>query len=163
MKKIMILILTMLALFYTEIDLYAQGGQDALMGLTPNTIFLPRSEQPQPIAADTRIFLDEVNSADDIYYNDSPLTKGSDGVINAAASWGEVPQEIYDTTVSSNILNGLTFGFARGLIYSFGRGAAGLMDFSTCAFPPYDEPIVEPQHKVENPQRDGFKITLFRW
>lgn len=161
MKRAIVLILTVLSLFYSEIDLYAQGGQDALMGLTPNTIFLPRSEQPMP--TDTRAFLQDVNTPDDIYYNSSPVTKGSDGLINVTTFWAEVPKEIYDTTADSNILNGLTFGFARGLIYGFGRGTAGVIDTTTCVVPPYDDPIVEPQYKVNNPQKDGFKITLFRW
>lgn len=161
MKRITVLILAVLILFCSETGLYAQGGQDALMGLTPNTIFLPRSEQSQPM--ETRVFLEEVNSPEDIYYNDSPVTKGSGGLVNVTTFWAEVPKEIYDTTADSNILNGLTFGFVRGLIYGFGRGAAGVIDTTTCAVPPYDDPIVQPEYKVSNPQKEGFKINLFSW
>lgn len=161
MKRTLVLILTVLALFYSEMDLYAQAGQDALMGLTPNTIFLPRSEQPQ--APDTTAFLERVNSPEDVYYNGSAVTKGSEGLLNVTTFWAEVPQEIYDTTADSNILNGLTFGFARGLIYGFGRGAAGVIDTTTCVLPPYDDPIVQPQYTVKNPQKDGFKVALFEW
>ncbi|MFH0762517.1 MAG: exosortase system-associated protein, TIGR04073 family [Candidatus Omnitrophota bacterium] len=160
MKKILIVILAVIFMIPAAKTGYAQGAQDALMGLTPYKMPLLRSEQVQPL--DSSAFLKEVN-ADYIYYNDSPVAKGSDGVINAATFWAEVPQEVYDTTADSNILNGITFGFARGLIYGFGRGIAGVVDTVTCIVPPYDEPLVEPQYKVKNPQRDGFKVTLFSW
>lgn len=160
MKKILVLILAVIFMIPATATIYAQGGQDALMGLTPYKMPLPRTEQPQP--TDNSVFLKEVN-ADYIYYNNSPVTKGSDGLINATTFWTEVPKEIYDTSADSNILNGITFGFARGLIYSFGRGVAGVVDTTTCVLPPYDEPLVEPQYQVKKPNQEGFKITLFSW
>ncbi|MBC8436609.1 MAG: exosortase system-associated protein, TIGR04073 family [Candidatus Omnitrophica bacterium] len=160
MKRIFVFILAVIFMMPATTAIYAQGGQDALMGLTPYKLPLPRSEQPQP--PETSAFLREVN-ADYIYYNNSPVTKGSEGLINATTFWAEVPKEVYDTTADSNILNGITFGFARGLIYGFGRGVAGVVDTTTFIMPPYDEPLVEPQYKVKNPDRDGFKITLFSW
>ncbi len=161
MKRILVFILAVIFMLPATVSLYAQGGQDALMGLTPYKMPLPRSEQPQP--TDTRAFLQDVNSPADIYYNDSPVTKGSDGLINVTTFWTEVPKEVYETTADSNILNGITLGLGRGLVYGFGRGAAGIVDTTTCVIPPYDDPIVEPEYKVKKPNQEGFKITLFAW
>ncbi|MDI6605993.1 MAG: exosortase system-associated protein, TIGR04073 family, partial [Candidatus Omnitrophota bacterium] len=157
MKRILVVILAVMFMVPAMTTIYAQSGQDALMGLTPYKMLLPRSQEPQP--TETSAFLKEVN-ADYIYYNNSPVTKGSDGLINATTFWAEVPKEVYDTTADSNILNGITFGFARGLIYGFGRGVAGVVDTTTFLLPPYDEPLVEPEYKVKKPDQDGFKITL---
>lgn len=160
MKRIIGVMLALIFMIPAFTSVYGQGGQDALMGLTPYKLPLPRSEQAQP--PDTSAFLGEVN-ADYIYYDNSPVTKGSDGLLNATTFWAEMPREVYDTSADSNILNGVTFGFARGLIYGFGRGIAGVVDTTTFILPPYDEPLVEPDYKVKNPERDGFKVTLFSW
>ena len=160
MKKILIMILTACFMIPATMSIYAQMGEDALMGLTPYSMPLPRTEVPAPATTDA--FLRDVN-ADYIYYNDSPVTKGSDGLINATTFWTELPKGVVDTTAESNILGGLTVGLGRGIIYGLGRGAAGVIDTTTCVLPPYDEPIVEPDYKVKNPNQEGFKITLFSW
>ena len=112
---------------------------------------VPQAEQPVPI------------TTDELYYTDSPATKGAGGFINASTSWSDIPAEVAKTSANENILSGITFGFGRGLASSLTRGAAGVVDMVTCVFPPYNEPLAQTEYKVEKPNEEGYKVALFRW
>ncbi|MDP2906079.1 MAG: hypothetical protein Q8O22_07255 [Candidatus Omnitrophota bacterium] len=112
---------------------------------------LPQANQPAPM------------TVEEYYYTDSPVTKGSDGFINATTSWSDIPAEVAETSANENVLTGVTFGFGRGLASSLTRGAAGVVDMVTCVFPPYDEPLAETEYKVEKPNEEGYKVAIFRW
>lgn len=66
------------------------------------------------------------------------------GIFNIITFPFELPVTIYKTSTEQNILAGLLYGIPAGL----GRGAirmcAGLVEFTTFPFPPY-EPIIEPE------------------
>ena len=92
----------------------------------------------------------------------SPADKMGLGVINVATSWTDIPKEMMQVSDEENLFVGSTIGFGRGLIYSLGRGAAGVADVATCGIPPYNEPSVEPEYKVNHPNQ-GLKIDLVKW
>lgn len=100
---------------------------------------------------------------DELYYKDSPVTKGSDGFINASTGWSDLPAEVAETSARENVLSGITFGLGRGLVSGITRTTAGVVDMVTCAFPPYDQPLADPQYQVEDPNRDGYKVALLKW
>jgi len=107
-------------------------------------------------------FLDSLNQ-DKETYNNCPISKAGDGALNAVSAWTDIPAEISYETADNNILSGLTFGLGRGVISGFTREAAGLVDLATCAFPPYNQPLVEPEYAVKHPDKDGLKITILSW
>ncbi|MDP2940717.1 MAG: exosortase system-associated protein, TIGR04073 family [Candidatus Omnitrophota bacterium] len=156
MKKLLVLICA-LAIFI-PLDLYAQAG------LTP-TVTLEPIQVKTPAPKKEALYLRGINAPlpDNGFYNDSPANKMGLGVTNLATAWLDITAGVADETKENNVLSGLTFGFGRGLASAFARGSAGLIDILTAGLPPYDEPIVEPEYKVNNPQREGFRIVIFSW
>ncbi|MDP2924492.1 MAG: exosortase system-associated protein, TIGR04073 family [Candidatus Omnitrophota bacterium] len=106
--------------------------------------------------------LQSFNAGNEIYKNDSPVTKMSTGIVNATTSWVDVPAKISEESGKSNPLVGWTLGFGEGLVTGVARTGAGIIDIVTFALPPYDEPLIEPEHKVEKPD-EGFKIDILKW
>ncbi len=96
-------------------------------------------------------------------YKDTPLEKMGTGVINLATSWTDIPKEITAVSEKYNLLMGYTLGFGKGLVSSIVRGMAGTIDTVTCGLPPYDEPTMKAEYKVNKPNQEGFKIDLLRW
>ena len=96
-------------------------------------------------------------------YANTPINKASDGVLNVVSAWIDIPEAISDEAADSNLLTGWTIGLGRGVALGVKREAAGLVDFTTCAFPPYDKPMVAPEYTVNHPDRDGLKIKILHW
>lgn len=105
----------------------------------------------------------EAVTTDELYYRDSPATKGANGFINATTAWSDLPAEVAETTANDNILSGITFGAGRGLASGVTRTAAGIVDMLTFAIPPYDSPLADTEYKVNNPEKEGYKVNIFRW
>jgi len=93
----------------------------------------------------------------------APINKAGAGFINAATCWADIPKQISDTTQESNIFMGLTVGFGKGLVVGAARGVSGVYDITTSGLPPYDEPVMQPEYKVEHPQTEGFRVNLMQW
>jgi len=106
-------------------------------------------------------YLEAIN-ADAVTYQDSPANKMGMGFINAATSWTDLPREVSRVSDEDNALAGWTWGFGTGLVSGIARGVSGAFDVATFGLPPYDEPLMEPEYKVQNPD-EGFKINLMRW
>ncbi|MCK9603073.1 MAG: exosortase system-associated protein, TIGR04073 family [Candidatus Omnitrophica bacterium] len=107
-------------------------------------------------------FLESVN-ADKAIYDNCPISKGGDGALNTVAAWVDVPKEINKETQQNNIFSGLTVGFGKGLVTGITRGIAGAVDIVTCGLPPYNEPLMKPEYKVANPDKDGLKVSILQW
>jgi len=110
---------------------------------------------------------ESVNLIDMLNYQNSykrelQPNKVSDGLVNAATSWIDIPREVVRTTKEENIIIGATFGLGKGVAYSFVRGTGGAVDVATFGMSPYDKPLVQPEYKsvVGN---DGFRIMLLEW
>ncbi|MCU0652232.1 MAG: exosortase system-associated protein, TIGR04073 family [Candidatus Omnitrophica bacterium] len=141
---------------------FAQTGEEA--GLVSHQLrdfqqYNPQMIKPTIISSD---FLKAVNK-EQMTYQDSPIEKGGVGTINTLTVWTDIPREMFKTSEESNMLMGATIGFGKGIMYAFARGAAGLYDITTCGLPPYDKPLVKPEYKVNHPQREGLKLTVFEW
>ncbi len=107
-------------------------------------------------------FLDSLNADKDIY-NNCPISKAGDGMLNAVSAWIDIPKGINQETQETNLFLGLTIGLGRGVINGFTREAAGVVDVATSGFPPYDNPLIAPDYKVNQPDKDGLKIQLLSW
>jgi putative exosortase-associated protein (TIGR04073 family) len=105
----------------------------------------------------------EAVTTDELYYRDSPVSKGSNGFINATTAWSDLPAEVAETTANDNILSGITFGVGKGLASGVTRTAAGIVDMLTFAIPPYDSPLADTEYKVNNPEKEGYKVNIFKW
>jgi putative exosortase-associated protein (TIGR04073 family) len=103
--------------------------------------------------------LEYFNAESDIYRNNSPITKASNGFVNTTTGWSDVPLKMGE---KHNPLAGWTIGFGEGFVSGMARTGAGIIDMLTFALPPYDEPLIEPEHKVEKPD-EGFRINLLSW
>jgi len=117
---------------------------------------------PININTGTSTFLDSLNNSKQAYAN-SPISKAGDGVLNAVSAWVDIPYYISEESANSNLLNGLTFGLGKGLVSGIAREAAGVVDATTCTFPPYNKPLMEPEYQVKHPDRDGLKIKILSW
>lgn len=96
------------------------------------------------------------------YYSDSPANKIGIGAMNAATSWVDIPKRMTEVSDRYNLFAGFTFGFGEGLVYSLNRGVSGVLDMATFGLPPYDEPTIKPEYKVDKPQ-NGFKVKILEW
>ena len=106
--------------------------------------------------------LGSLNSDKDIY-NNCPISKAGDGALNTVSAWIDIPKGISNETEETNLFLGLTLGLGKGLMVGLKREAAGIVDVTTCGFPPYDKPLMNPEYKVNHPDRDGLKIKILRW
>lgn len=93
---------------------------------------------------------------------DTGLNKMGEGVINATTFWMDVPNEVIETSEKDNIIVAGTYGFGKGLVKGLARGAAGVADTATLGLLPSDEPLMEPEYKVNN-VNEGFKVNLMQW
>jgi putative exosortase-associated protein (TIGR04073 family) len=107
-------------------------------------------------------FLRYVNIEQTYYYN-SPVSKGSAGVVNVATAWAEVPYYMSEVAQDEDFFAGWTFGLGKGIFYGLARGVAGVADTATFIIPPYDQPMIEPAYEVKKPQTEGFKIKILEW
>ena len=76
------------------------------------------------------------------------------GLVNILTGWIELPKNIYETSVESNPLSGLTIGLAKGLGMTVVRTGAGIYETATFPFPLPQEykPILDPEY-VLNKQK----------
>lgn len=73
------------------------------------------------------------------------------GLVNVLTGWIELPKNIYETSVESNPLAGITIGLAKGLGMTVVRTGAGIYETVTFPFPLPQEykPILEPGYVLE--------------
>lgn len=156
MKKLLVFIYALLLAI--PFDLYAQAS------LTPTVTLEPIQVKTHELKKEA-LYLQGINAPapDNGFYNDSPANKMGLGVINLTTAWLDIPGGVADETKENNILSGLSFGLGSGLASAFARGSAGLIDILTAGVPPYEEAMVEPEYKVNNPQKKGFRIVIFSW
>jgi len=164
MKKILIMTCVMLA--FVAQGLYAQGPEE--MGLTSSTTFgnyrITSVNITNARNMASNDFLKSINAnknfADNYY--DSPAEKMGNGFLNTATAWVDIPYEMARVSSESNIVAGLTVGLGEGVISGFARGVSGVADMATFGVPPYDKPLMEPDYKADNPQKE-LKITILAW
>jgi len=116
-----------------------------------------------PVSAKpTSDFLEAVNfdseGRGDVFTN-----KLGDGVLNIATCWTDVPKRAEQVSQERSVLEGYTVGIGEGILSGIVRGASGTIDTATCIFPPYDNPMMQPEYSVRQPTKDGLKITLLSW
>ena len=57
------------------------------------------------------------------------------GTINTCTGWVEIPKNIYDTTVETNLTSGITSGLIGGIGMAIVRTGSGLYEMVTFPFP----------------------------
>lgn len=80
-----------------------------------------------------------------------PAKKLGRGLVNILTGWVELPKNIYETSVESNPLAGITIGLAKGLGMTVVRTGAGIYDTVTFPFPLPQEykPILDPEFVMQ--------------
>lgn len=73
------------------------------------------------------------------------------GVGNILTGWIELPKNIYDTSMESNVFAGITLGTAKGIGMTVMRTVVGAYETVTFPVPlPEDyKPIVEPEFVIQ--------------
>lgn len=91
-----------------------------------------------------------LNMATPSYAQDATKKLGR-GLVNILTGWIELPKNIYETSVESNPLAGITIGLAKGLGMTVVRTGAGIYETVTFPFPLPQEykPILEPEYVLE--------------
>jgi len=159
MKRTMLFVALELVLLLLAVSLYAQapGKVDPLLSTVPSR---DAALQQQP-----SIRIDEENmrliNQNTTAYN-APTNKIGAGIVNVATGWADVPRKMSDRTAQQNPLAGLTIGFGEGVVTGVARTTAGAIDVAMFSIPPYDEPLMENEYKVDNPN-EGFKIDILKW
>jgi len=82
------------------------------------------------------------------YEEDNAWTKLKTGLINLFTGILDVPREVKAVTDESDIVAGATYGLVRGVAMGLYRTVAGAFDTVTFPFPPYDQPLVEPDLEI---------------
>ncbi|MDO8661884.1 MAG: exosortase system-associated protein, TIGR04073 family [Candidatus Omnitrophota bacterium] len=149
-RKGLIILMVFLGLIFNAC---AQGAE---MPAAPTVYLINLNSVPTPS------FLERLNADNNIYEN-CPISKAGDGALNAALAWVDIPKGISEETEDSNLFLGLTIGLGKGLIVGVKREAAGIIDLATCGFPPYDKPLMTPDYKVNQPDKNGFKVKVWSW
>jgi len=164
MKKLFILICMLALGLVLPVEIYSQTPEQAGMATSISTV-KPYSATAIQRGGNVTIFksdfLKSVNTVPS--YADSPAEKGGVGTINAVTGWTDIPIEMATTADESDMISGLTYGFGKGVVTGVARSIAGVIDIATFAIPPYDEPMMQPNYKVNKPMQDGLKIKFFEW
>lgn len=73
------------------------------------------------------------------------------GVVNTMTGWVEIPKNIYETSVETTVLNGVTIGTIRGLGLGIVRTGCGVYEIVTFPFPCPEgyEPILKPVYVLD--------------
>jgi len=76
------------------------------------------------------------------------------GLGNILTGWLEIPKNIYDTSVESNVFAGLTLGTVKGVGMTVVRTVVGSYEVATFPFPVPEEykPIIEPEFVFQEQQ-----------
>lgn len=73
------------------------------------------------------------------------VTKKFDrGMANTLTGWLELPKNIFNTSNQHNIVVGLTWGCLKGMVYTVGRTAVGVVELTTFFIP--NKEIVHPTY-----------------
>jgi len=155
MKKMLFVIFVLVFVWSLAETAYAQTGKGPLIAPAPlnnfnNYINEPVMSEDGYIKSDYKAFAD------------SPVEKGGFGVINTATAWTEIPKQIAETTDQSNIVLGATVGLGMGVVSGIARGVSGAYDMVTCGLPPYDKPLIKPEYKSADPNKE-LKLNVFSW
>jgi len=165
MKKIIVAVLSAALTISCNYLAFAQTLEEPVMTagsvMNMNTYHLTTLEFGRD-TNNSRAFLDKVNNTQEAYA-DTPADKIGIGILNTATSWTDIPREVGRTTGESNVLAGITVGLSEGIVSSVARGASGVIDATTFGLPPYNKPLMEPEYKVKNPEKDGLKVDLLKW
>lgn len=88
--------------------------------------------------------------------------KYSNGLMNIASSWIEIPDNVIETAAEQNIIVASTIGLGKGILSGIGRLAAGTYDLTTIPISPDKKPLLEAKYKVKNPE-EGLKFDILEW
>lgn len=158
MKKILVLVCMAVIILPMAINIYAQPLEAPNIASGSLIAPLQRSEK---VTIFSSSFLKDINPKEDAY-TDTPIDKMGMGAINTATSWADIPKQVSEVSQQENIFLGLTMGFGQGLVVGLARGMSGIVDMTTCGLPPYDETLMKPEYKVQQPEKE-FKVALFQW
>lgn len=163
MKKALILVCAAFIIFTLVPCIYAQTGAEqgasTMFNFSTYGLRNPNVESENTVYSGSLMKM--LNSSQQGYEN-TPVEKMGDGVLNTTTAWMDIPKEISRTAQEDNFFLGMTLGFGRGLAYGVGRGLSGAYQVATCGLPPYDQRTVKPEYKSDNPQKE-LKITVFSW
>ena len=164
MKQALLIMCTIATLFLVSMTAYAE--MEPVMPNTFGTYQLIgiRQERITHTQADFLSSINAKTAQESVAAVDTPFQKMGDGVINTVTAWADIPRSILEVTnQKDSILMGMTFGLGEGVASGLKRGVAGVYQVTTCTISPYDRPLVAPVYKVDHPQKDGLKISLFKW
>lgn len=169
LKNTMVIVTVLVLVFSFSISAYAQAGKDAnltgsLMNLGNYRInYIRVSEDPALVDSS---FLNFINNKpiqkEPTDFVGDPANKMGVGMLNTATSWVDIPKAVGDTSEKYNIVAGMTLGLGKGLIDGVARGASGIYDMATFGLYPYDQPLMQPEFKSDNTNKD-LRITILKW
>lgn len=150
----MLMLVGILGIFMLVTNVYAQE-ELASMSFTLNNYLT--YNRPLPT------FVDSINMTNRVQERIIASNKLSDGVVNMATCWTDIPRKVTEVSEKSNVVAGSTVGFAEGLIIGIARGISGIMDAATYPVAPDDKPMIKPVYTAKEPNRDNLKFDLLKW
>ena len=143
MKKIMLVVFTLVSIMAVSSYVYAQAE--------------PSNDEYIEIGGSQKI---PVIDADNIPYTETAMNKLDRGLVNDATFWTEIPAEVAKVAKERDPLTGATAGLVSGTIKSVVRAGTALFDTFTFFMPPYDKPIMKPEFAYQNADA---KLRAYLW
>ena len=110
---------------------------------------------------DPSLFLKDVN-LDQRHPSDIPENKMTNGALNMATSWVDIPEQVSDTTQKTNLAVGVLIGAPLGVIKGVRQLASGAVDVATYPIAPESQPLAMSPYKAER-VKNGAKIKILEW
>ncbi|MGE5197206.1 MAG: hypothetical protein ACM3IL_01715 [Deltaproteobacteria bacterium] len=125
---------------------------------------------PQPFVATTTFSTyinypyGKENSARENIVYPSFEKKFSEGLIDVATLWVEIPRKVIAESRAEKepIIFAGTVGFAEGVVSGLERGVVGTYEMATSGVYSNEKPLMNPRYNVE-PDPEGFKIEITKW
>jgi len=107
------------------------------------------------------LFLKDVN-LDRRQSNSIPKNKMSNGALNMATSWVDIPYHVADTSAKTNPVVGVVIGAPLGVVSGVQQFASGAVDVATYPADPESQSTDMSPYKMERVE-NGAKVKIFEW
>lgn len=157
MRKIAVLTLTLVLITPFALNAFAQIEMQPM----ETHILYTQSFQVPAQATDPSLFLKDVN-LDQRHPSGIPVNKMSNGALNMATSWVDIPEKVVDTSEKSNLAVGVLIGAPLGVIVGMQQLASGAVDMATYPMAPETQPQNMSPYKAER-VKNGAKVKILEW
>jgi len=157
MSKIVFVAFALVLITPFALDAFAQMEMQPI----ETQILYAQSFQVPAQNTNSNLFLKDVN-LDRRQTSSLPVNKMSDGALNMATSWVDIPEQVSDTTMETNLAVGVLIGAPLGVLSGVRQLAFGAVDLATYPVAPRSASLDMSPYKIE-PVENGAKVKILEW